>query len=49
MAATAAAWVFLTDEATGHSYYANLTTRETSWRLPPALGGIDAEPLFVRL
>ena len=38
-------WVYLTDEATGHSYYANIETREVSWRLPPALGGAIAEPL----
>ena len=42
-------WVFLTEESTSLSYYANLVTRETSWRLPPALGGPVDEPLFVRL
>ena len=42
-------WVFLTDESTSTSYYANLATRETSWKLPPEIGGSAAEPLFVRL
>ena len=36
-------WALLTDSATGLSYYANLATRETTWRAPP---GID-EPLIV--
>jgi hypothetical protein len=40
-------WVHLHDEAAGVSYYANMTTKATSWRLPPELGG--SEPLFVRL
>ena len=38
-------WVLLVDEATSSSYYANLSTRETSWRLPPELGGPLDEPL----
>ena len=43
-------WVFLTDESTSTSYYANLSTRETSWKLPLELGGaVLSEPLFVRL
>ena len=36
-------WALLTDSATGLSYYANLSTRETTWRAPP---GIE-EPLIV--
>ena len=42
------AWVHLTDGATGVSYYANTETRETSWTLPPALGG-TAHPLYLKL
>ena len=30
-------WVYLTDTATGCSYYANLQTRETSWHRPAEL------------
>ena len=37
------AWVYLTDEASGYSYYANTKTQQTSWTAPPELGGGDAE------
>ena len=36
-------WVYLTDEGSGFSYYANLATRETSWEAPPELGGATGE------
>ena len=42
-------WVYLTDPTTSRCYYANLSTRETSWLLPEALGGSGEEPLYVKL
>ena len=36
-------WVYLTDEATGYSYYANTETKETCWEAPAELGGPDAD------
>ena len=32
-------WVYLVDEATGYSYYANTSSGETSWEVPSELGG----------
>ena len=37
-------WVYLTDTATGCSYYANLQTRETSWHRPAELDDPAAVP-----
>ncbi|KAL1524027.1 hypothetical protein AB1Y20_018941 [Prymnesium parvum] len=36
-------WVYLIDQESGASYYANLKTKETCWELPEALGGGAAE------
>ena len=30
-------WVYLVDEATGYSYYANTSSGETSWEVPGEL------------
>ena len=48
-------WVFLTDETTGQSYWANTVTRETSWSQPEALRCVEGaaveeeEVQFVKL
>ena len=44
MAAASTPWVYLTDNETGYSYYANTQTGETSWEAPGELGGPDAMP-----
>ena len=51
-ASPAAAWVYLTDPESGQSYYANTTTRATSWSMPDELKAVIghcAEPLYVKL
>ena len=48
MASKTGDWVHITDTISGSAYYANTTTRETSWVLPQALGGSVA-PLHVKL